>query len=216
MKKPIILSAIITLLSFGMIDSAAISDEQLNKSNIQPFGFINSDEYYKQKKTDSLLLVKKYHQQQLDSFLTAVGFRESGNRYDITNKWGYMGKYQFGKSTLKGLGFNVTKEEFLSNPQLQEEAMMALLLHNKEKLQKYIDVFDGKAINGMLITESGILAAAHLGGQGSVKRYFKNGKVFRDGNGTKITSYMKKFSGYDIKLNSNFVIEEDGVRWYSN
>ena len=28
----------------------------------------------------------------------------------------------------------------------------------------------------------------------------KNGKVFRDGNGTKITSYMNKFSGYEIKL----------------
>jgi outer membrane receptor for Fe3+-dicitrate len=77
---------------------------------------------------------------------------------------------------------------------------MALLLHNKEKLQLYIDTFDGKTINGMLITESGILAAAHLGGQGSVKRFFKNGRVFRDGNGTKITSYMKKFSGYDIQL----------------
>ena len=33
----------------------------------------------------------------------------------------------------------------------------------------------------MYISESGILAAAHLGGQGSVKRYFKNGKVFKDG-----------------------------------
>jgi hypothetical protein len=55
----------------------------------------------------------------------------------------------------------------------------------------------------MLITESGILAAAHLGGQGSVKRYFKNGKVFKDGNGTKITSYMNKFSGYEIKLKPN-------------
>jgi hypothetical protein len=53
----------------------------------------------------------------------------------------------------------------------------------------------------MLITESGILAAAHLGGQGSVKRYFKHGKVFKDGYGTKITSYMDTFSGYDIQLN---------------
>ena len=83
----------------------------------------------------------------------------------------------------------------------QEEAMMALLLHNKEKLQNYIDLFDGETINGMYISESGILAAAHLGGQGSVRRYFKNGKVFKDANGTKITSYMKQFSGYDIKLN---------------
>jgi len=95
----------------------------------------------------------------------------------------------------------VTRKEFLNNPQLQEEAMMALLLHNKEKLQTYIDTFDGKIINGMYISESGILAAAHLGGQGSVKRYFKSGRVFKDAYGTKITSYMKQFSGYDIKLN---------------
>ena len=81
------------------------------------------------------LKIKQYHEDELNRFLTDIGFRESGNRYDITNTWGYMGKYQFGKSTLKGLGFEVTRKEFLNNPQLQEEAMMALLLHNKEKLQ---------------------------------------------------------------------------------
>jgi hypothetical protein len=201
MKKPIIFSVIVTLLSFGVIDSAALKNTEKESNEIDLVDILKEQELEKQCLIESIILQEQYHQQQLDSFLTAVGFRESGNRYDITNKWGYMGKYQFGKSTLKGLGFKVTKKEFLSNPQLQEEAMMALLLHNKEKLQKYIDVFDGQTINGMLITESGILAAAHLGGQGSVKRYFKNGKVFRDGNGTKITSYMKKFSGYDIQLN---------------
>ena len=201
MKRPIIFSVIISLLSFGVIDSAALKKAESESNEIDLVDILKEQELEKQCLIESIILQEQYHQQQLDSFLTAVGFRESGNRYDITNKWGYMGKYQFGRSTLKGLGFKVTKKEFLSNPQLQEEAMMALLLHNKEKLQKYIDVFDGQTINGMLITESGILAAAHLGGQGSVKRYFKNGKVFRDGNGTKITSYMKKFSGYDIQLN---------------
>ena len=201
MKRPIIFSVIISLLSFGVIDSAALKKAESESNEIDLVDILKEKELEKQCLIESIILQEQYHQQQLDSFLTAVGFRESGNRYHITNKWGYMGKYQFGKSTLKGLGFKVTKKEFLSNPQLQEEAMMALLLHNKEKLQKYIDVFDGQTINGMLITESGILAAAHLGGQGSVKRYFKNGKVFRDGNGTKITSYMKKFSGYDIQLN---------------
>ena len=201
MKRPIIFSVIISLLSFGVIDSAALKKAESESNEIDLVDILKEQELEKQCLIESIILQEQYHQQQLDSFLTAVGFRESGNRYDITNKWGYMGKYQFGKSTLKGLGFKVTKKEFLSNPQLQEEAMMALLLHNKEKLQKYIDVFDGQTINGMLITESGILAAAHLGGQGSVKRYFKNRKVFRDGNGTKITSYMKKFSGYDIQLN---------------
>jgi hypothetical protein len=29
-------------------------------------------------------------------------------------------------------------------------------------------------VSGIVVTESGILAAAHLGGAGSVKRYFKN------------------------------------------
>ena len=201
MKRPIIFSVIISLLSFGVIDSAALKNAESESNEIDLVDILKEKELEKQCLIESIILQEKYHQQQLDSFLTAVGFRESGNRYDITNKWGYMGKYQFGKSTLKGLGFKVTKKEFLSNPQLQEEAMMALLLHNKEKLQKYIDIFDGQTINGMLITESGILAAAHLGGQGSVKRYFKHGKVFRDGYGTKITSYMEKFSGYDIQLN---------------
>ena len=192
MRKQIIFTAIVSLCSFGMIDSAGITSVE-KENTITVFDL-------EKQKEEEKLKIEQYHKEELENFLYAIGFRESSNRYDIVNRWGYMGKYQFGRSTLKGLGFNVTRKEFLSNPQLQEEAMMALLLHNKEKLQKYIDVFDGKTINGMLITESGILAAAHLGGQGSVKRYFKNGKVFKDGNGTKITSYMKKFSGYDIQL----------------
>jgi len=192
MRKQIIFTAIVSLCSFGMIDSNQITDNLTDTE-------INVVDLLKEKEEEKLK-IEQYHKLELENFLYAIGHRESTNRYDVVNPWGYMGRYQFGRRTLKGLGFKVTKKEFLSNPQLQEEAMMALLLHNKEKLQKYIDVFDGKTINGMLITESGILAAAHLGGQGSVKRYFKNGKVFKDGNGTKITSYMEKFSGYDIKL----------------
>ena len=76
------------------------------------------------------------------------------------------GRYQFGKSTLKTLKIKVTKEEFLNNPDLQEEAMKKLLLYNKKHLQKYINRFDGQVINGILVTESGLLAAAHLGGAG--------------------------------------------------
>ena len=197
MRKQIIFTLVVALLSFGMIDSAI--PRQDSKSLVERLEEERLRELELQRLEEER--IKQYHEDELNRFLNDIGFRESGNRYDITNKWGYMGKYQFGKTTLKGLGFKVTKQEFLNNPQLQEEAMMALLLHNKEKLQKYIDVFDGQTINGMYISESGILAAAHLGGQGSVKRYFKNGKVFKDGFGTKITSYMDKFSGYDIKLN---------------
>ena len=190
-----IFTVLIGLFGFGLVESTTTASEPKEPTWEEML------EEQRLREEAEELRIKQYHEDELLRFLNDIGHRESGNRYDITNTWGYMGKYQFGKSTLKGLGFDVTREEFLNNPQLQEEAMLALLNHNKKKLQPYIDIYDGKTINGMYVSESGILAAAHLGGQGSVKRYFKNGKIFKDAYGTKITSYMKQFSGYDIKLN---------------
>jgi hypothetical protein len=135
-----------------------------------------------------------------EMFLNAVGHRESSNRYTVVNKWGYMGKYQFGKRTLKNLGYNVSRKEFLNSPHLQEMAMLDLLSHNKKILQSYINTHEGEIIHGTKITESGILAAAHLAGSGNVRRYFKKGKQFKDGNGTKLTSYLTQFSGYKLNL----------------
>ena len=145
---------------------------------------------------DKIELAVSSHQ----AFLDAIGFRESGNRYDIVNRYGYMGKYQFGKKTLRGLGFKMSKEEFLNSPLLQEEAMYKLLQTNKRYLKKYIDKYEGEIVHGVLVTESGLLAAAHLGGAGSVKKWFRTGKVRKDGNGVKITTYMERFSGYDLYL----------------
>ena len=145
---------------------------------------------------DSIELIVSSHQ----AFLDAIGFRESGNRYGIVNRYGYMGKYQFGKKTLKGLGIKVTQDEFLNSPYIQEKAMYALLKQNKRSLRKYIEKYNGKYVHGVLVTESGLLAAAHLGGAGSVKKWFRTGKVRKDGNGVKITSYMKQFGGYDLNV----------------
>lgn len=137
---------------------------------------------------------------QQEMFLTAIGHRESSNRYDVVNKWGYMGKYQFGRKTLKNLGYEISKKEFLNSPHIQEQAMLDLLEHNKRILRLYITTYSGTIIDGVEITESGILAAAHLGGPGNVKRYFKKGKQFKDGNGTKLTSYLTRFSGYKLNI----------------
>jgi len=105
-----------------------------------------------------------------------------------------MGKYQFGKSTLRNVGIYDFKN-FLSNPALQEEAIEALLSINKWELRKEIRNYSGRVINGIKITESGLLAAAHLAGASSVKTYLKsNGKNgFKDGFGTSLKSYIKKF-----------------------
>jgi len=135
-----------------------------------------------------------------NDFLNAIGYQESRNRYNIVNRYGYMGRYQFGKSTLKTLKIKVSRKKFLKDTLLQEEAMLKLLLHNKKRLQKYINKYQGQVVHGILVTESGLLAAAHLGGQGSVKKWFRNGRVRKDGNGVKITYYMVQFGGYNLDL----------------
>jgi len=142
------------------------------------------------------LIIKNHNK-----FLEDLGFRESSGNYKAVNQFGYLGKYQFGRRTLDALGYtDVSNRVFLANPQIQEEAMYDLLTHNKRILRRLIKKYEGRVINGILITESGILAAAHLAGPGNVKRFFKKGYEFKDGNGTKMTSYMKKFSGYQLEF----------------
>ena len=134
-------------------------------------------------------------------FLEDIGFRESSGNYHAVNQFGYLGKYQFGRKTLNALGYDsISNREFLENHSLQEEAMYALLSHNKHILRRQIKEYVGQTINGIYITESGILAAAHLAGPGNVKKFFRKGYEFRDGNGTKMTSYMTLFSGYQLEF----------------
>ncbi|MGY5850462.1 peptidoglycan-binding protein LysM [Salegentibacter sp. F14] len=134
-------------------------------------------------------------------FKEAVGFKESGGSYSVVNKYGYMGKYQFGKGTLELIGiYNQT--EFLNSPELQEAAFYANASRNKWILIRDIARFEGKVINGVEVTESGILAAAHLAGPGSVKKYLRSwgAQAFSDAFGTSIRNYMKRFGGYDTSF----------------
>lgn len=131
-------------------------------------------------------------------FKEALGFKESGGDYFTVNTFGYLGKYQFGKETLKMIGI-YNPVHFLKNPELQEKAFIANAERNKWILRKDIKRFTGKVVNGIKITESGILAAAHLAGAGNVKKYLRSygATGFSDAYGTSISYYMKKFSGYD-------------------
>jgi len=134
-------------------------------------------------------------------FKEALAFKESGGNYATINTYGYLGKYQFGKETLKLIGVrNIQK--FLGDPKLQEKAFIANAQRNKWILRRDINNFVGKRINGVVVTESGILAAAHLAGPGSVKKYLRSYGLdnFADGYGTTIANYMKRFSGYDTSF----------------
>ncbi|WP_047546965.1 hypothetical protein [Psychroserpens sp. Hel_I_66] len=134
-------------------------------------------------------------------FKEALAFKESRGNYFTVNTLGYLGKYQFGSETLKLIGIH-NVNSFLYNPKLQEKAFLANAERNKWILRKDIKRFVGKKVNGIEVTESGILAAAHLAGPGSVKRFLRSygSQNVSDAYGSSVHYYMKKFSGYDTSF----------------
>mgnify|MGYP000956848001 CR=1 FL=1 len=107
-------------------------------------------------------------------FKEALAFKESQGKYHSINTLGYLGKYQFGKSTLAFFGqFNT--QCFMQDAALQEKIFYHNTARNKWILRRDIKRYVGSKMNDIVITESGILAAAHLAGPGNVKKYLRSG-----------------------------------------
>ena len=195
--KNLLLTVAVSLLStfvMAFTMAARMKVEPLDEPPSRPLALIETTPKIEAPKVE--LIIKNHNQ-----FLEDLGMRESSGNYKAVNQYGYLGKYQFGRKTLNALGYkNVSNREFLANGSIQEEAMYALLTHNKKILRRTISKYSGKTVNGIYITESGILAAAHLAGPGNVKKFFRKGYEFHDGNGTKMTSYMIKFSMYKLEF----------------
>ncbi|MDT0607250.1 hypothetical protein [Croceitalea rosinachiae] len=134
-------------------------------------------------------------------FKEALAFKESQGNYNTINTLGYLGKYQFGSGTLRLMGVSDTSF-FLSDANLQEKVFELNVARNKWILRRDIKRFIGKKINGIVISESGIIAAAHLAGAGNVKKYLRSyGQTdFSDAYGSSIAYYMKKFRDYNISI----------------
>ncbi len=134
-------------------------------------------------------------------FKEALAFSESSGNYFAVNRLGYKGRYQFGKSALKWVGVK-SANTFLNTPALQESAFDALVAKNKYVLRDYINAFDGKIIGGFEVTESGLIAAAHLCGAGNVKKFLdSDGEyIFADANNVPLTSYLSRFGNFDTSV----------------
>ena len=141
---------------------------------------------------------KEVHE--LQELMDAIGELESNGRYDVVNRFGFMGKYQFSPRTLRYLGYDVTKEQFLNSPQLQDSAMVQYLRDNYTNLQHHILVYGYTTHNGVYITPSSILAGAHFAGARGMKRFLENNVGTTDSNGMTITRYMEKFTDYELNL----------------
>ena len=195
--KNFALTVVVSLLSTFVMAFTMYSREEVNSVEEPPSRPLALEETTPKIEAPKLELIIRNHNQ----FLEDLGMRESSGNYKAVNQFGYLGKYQFGRKTLDALGYkDVSNREFLANGSIQEEAMYALLTHNKKVLRRQISKYSGKVINGIYITESGILAAAHLAGPGNVRKFFRKGYEFKDGNGTRMTSYMIKFSNYKLEF----------------
>lgn len=131
-------------------------------------------------------------------YFDALGFKESSSipggvqNYDIENRFGFIGKYQFGEAALFDLGYygldssdsNLfnndwvgnwsgkdgisSKQDYLNNGVVQETMVRdwhSLLWNRVQFLE--LEKYAGQTLNDQEITLSGMLAASHLIGAGS-------------------------------------------------
>ena len=135
-------------------------------------------------------------------FKNFLGFFESGSNYKKVNRFGYLGKYQFGKGTLKMYGVR-NLSDYRLNPELQEKVFLMNVMRNKWILRREISWYSNRYLNGTYISESGIIAAAHLSGPGNVKKFLRShcnpDLDKRDANGTSISDYLNIFKDYDLE-----------------
>lgn len=152
-------------------------------------------------KTEEMLEVSPILKHDFIAFKEALGYRESLNKYDRVNDFGYFGKYQFGELAMIELGIT-DPYKFIDSPKIQEKAFVYLCSINKYKLRRYLYRYDNKVLGGIKLTQSGMLAAAHLLGPGAVIKFIKSDgtDIHSDALGTKITEYLTMFSDYDMSI----------------
>src|SRR5829696_4350375 len=152
-------------------------------------------------------------------FLYALGASESSNRYDFVS--GPAGYYQATEPALMAVGYYRwdgtsandlnngwtgkdginSLSDFLNNPAVQDKWVgeWFTYLWNTEFNDLGIKQYIGQSIGGVTITESGLLAGAHLVGAPALADYLRSGGTSgqADPNGTTAATYIAKFAGYD-------------------
>jgi hypothetical protein len=143
------------------------------------------------------------YQLKYNRFKKTLAKHESNNNWKEYNQFGFIGKYQFGRSALDATGYgNITLDSFKSEPASfsekdQEKAMDILLKINESVMKKSINKYVGMVIlDSIRITRPGILAAAHLAGPANVKEFLDSfgEKNYKDRMGTRISDYVYLFS----------------------
>ncbi|HMU52612.1 MAG TPA: VWA domain-containing protein [Geminicoccaceae bacterium] len=166
-----------------------------------------------------------------DDFFDDLGFRESSNRYNIENPYGFLGRYQMGEAALVDAGYYVkdgtaandwkgrwtskndisSKDNFLTDEDGQDAAVRDYASRNWRYIETYkLDIYEGQVLNGYSITVSGMLAAGHLVGvPGGLRAFIRSGgtDIRNDAFNTKATDYLTRFEGYATP----FTVDHEGA-----
>ncbi len=164
--------------------------------------------------------VEKSIPNDLNVFLDRIAFKESRGNWKIVNRYGYVGKYQFGIAARKTIKIkHFTWQQFEANPSIwpeheQDSAMIKLMKFKHKMISKVLtpahfeltykvnsDTKWYSKNDCVKLTWSGIYAACHLVGTGNVKKFIDtNGKFNKkDGNGVTTFDYLKEFSDIDMQ-----------------
>jgi len=137
-------------------------------------------------------------------FRESLGRSESGGRYDVVNREGYTGKYQFGPARLadymNATGQKFSMDEFRKNPGLQERVQR---WHEGDILDyvaaNELDQYIGQVVGGVKVTPQAMLGMAHLGGKSGMRKFLETGGEYNpeDSNGTSLRDYGQRFSGQE-------------------
>lgn len=102
-------------------------------------------------------------------------------------------------------GINSKADFLANNNNVQETAMGEALALNCQYLNnslqqqgKSVNQYLGSTVNGVTVTTSGILAAAHLVGAQAAANLLLTGQTSTDENGTSVLAYLEEFGGYEI------------------
>jgi len=154
-------------------------------------------------------------------FLHDLAFRESSLNATKVNKFGYAGLFQMGEAAMVDAGYYKSDgtavsdwrgkftgknginslADFTNNPDAQVKAIADYQAVQWKVIQNLgLTKYLGQTINGVEITQSGLLAGAHLVGYGGLQKYLTSNGMndVKDGNGTPISQYIQKFGGYRV------------------
>ena len=143
----------------------------------------------------------------MENYLLQIQYLESRYNHNANRlNSEYWGLYQIGHNIRKETGYgDISKSVFLNHPEIQHLCMIKSLEMYQDIMKDYINKYSGTIVDGILITESGILACSHLIGCEGTKRLLDKGVIpEEDINGNPIRHFFK-LGGYKLNFdNINF------------